>query len=474
VSDTHEQAPKLPYKKKIVLDFDPAVVGYSSSEERKELAGAKPKRKIKWGKLAATMGGAIVAIAALTFGIAILTLPGCLKRKAIEAAAKRGIALTVDEVQLGAGRFTLVNVAAKSSELPGVTAKAAEVEIEVGGFDAKSVVARRGEVTIDGPYDDVKDMFAKWRSAHQGTIPGEARGGPGVATRLVLDGTHLVWTKPFGEHVKVDLLELHAELGRKGNDDEVHVLSPHFLLTVDGRDVGPWRVTYDREGLEGRTRVAFDPQLPDGPSALFVVDGARIASVDVTILRTQMTNIGVAPELLGLNAGTQIEAQIHFVHPTPTRAEANAKVGLFGLKVGAVPQPLDAKLDLQASGDPTAGAEVKKGSLALGPLSGAVVGMLKVFDDGIRVDLGWKAGPMACAAFASVPPPPVPKGAPPGLGDLAHQLGQFAQATGIAKVTGEVRMEGTLSFDSRDFGQARATVTPAINCDLAIFGQKAP
>ena len=38
MSDTREPEPKVPEKKKIVLDFDPAVVGYPSSEEKKELA----------------------------------------------------------------------------------------------------------------------------------------------------------------------------------------------------------------------------------------------------------------------------------------------------------------------------------------------------------------------------------------------------------------------------------------------------
>jgi hypothetical protein len=464
--------PTLPEKKKIVLDFEPAVVGYPSSDERKELASTG-RSKRRWGKIVGLGAGGVLFVALVAGVIAMLTLPGCVKRECIDAARARGIALTIGDVRVGPGRFTLVDVTATSQELPGINAKAAEIDVDMSGLDAKVVTARRGELVIDGTFDEVKQRFTKWRAAHAGTIPGEARGGPGVATLLVLDGTHVVWTKAFGAHVKLDVLEMHAELGRKGSDDDVHVTTPHLLATVDAVTIGPWRLTYDRTGASARTRIAFDPALPDGPSALFVTEGERVASTDVTIARSQLANIGVAPATVGLGPSTQIEAQIHFTHPVPNRADATAKLALYGLKLAQVPTPLDAKLDLVIGGDPSAGAEVKKGTLAVGPMSGAVTGTLKVLDDAIRTDLGWKAGPLPCSAFATLAPP-VPKGAPPGLGDLAAELGQFAQATGIAKVTGEVRMDGSLVLDSRDFGLAKVTFTPTATCDVSIFGQKAP
>jgi hypothetical protein len=355
-----------------------------------------------------------------------------------------------------------------------VTTKAAEIEVEMGGFEPSRITARNADVTIDGPYEAVKDAFAKWRASHGGTLPGAAKGGES-ATRLVFEGAHLVWTRPFGAHVKLDALEVRADLGRKGPDDDVHVVSPHVRLTVDGGTVGPWRIAFDRTGNESRARILLDPQLTDGPSALIVTSGEQITALDVTVARTQLVTVGITPELLGLLPGgsTQIEANIHFAHPMPSRADAHATVGLYGMKAVSVPMPLDAKLDFQVAGDPTLGAEVKKGTVTVGPLTGAVVGTLKVFDDGMRIDLGWTAGPLPCSAFTTAPTVPVVPGtpiAPPG--DLGNQLKQFVQNTGIAKVTGEVRMAGSFAFDSRDFGNANVTFTPTNTCDVSLFGQK--
>lgn len=448
------------------------MVGYPTKDEKAALAA--PKRKIKWGKVLGTTALGGLGLVVLVAAIAIVTLPGCLRRKCVEAAASRGVVLTVGDVRLGAGRFSLVDVSATSPELPGMGAKANELELEVAGLDVTKISAHGAELVVDGSYEQVAASIAKFRAAHKGALPGDAHGAGAPSARIVLDGTHLVWTRAFGEHVKLDALELRADVGKKGADDDVHVVSPHVLIDFDGAKVGPWRVTHDREGLEARSRIGFDPQLPDGPNALFVANGDRVSTVDVTIARTQLANVGVAPELLGLPSGgsTQVEANIHFGAPLPNRAEARAAVGLYAIKIGSVPTPLDAKLDLQIAGDPASGADVKKGTLAVGPLSGSVVGVLKVFDDGMRIDLGWKAGPLPCSAFVSIPPPPVPQGSPPGMNDIAHHLTQLAQATGIAKVTGEVRMEGTLAFDSRDFGHAKATFSPTNTCDLSLFGQK--
>ncbi len=474
VPDPPEEPPldlPVPPKRKYVLEeFDPAVVGYQTKAEKKAHA-TKPKRA--WGKSLGTAGIGALLLLIVVGAVTVLTLPGCLKRSCIEAAAARGVALTIDDVHLGAGRFTLVNVAAKAAELPGVSLRADEVEVEMAGLAPSRITARNGGLEIDGPYEQIKESFAKWRATHKGSIPGDGSGGGAASPRVVLEGAHVMWTRGFGSQVKVDILEMRLEVGQTAKkEDEVHVVSPHVLVNVGSGDIGPWRITYDREGEEARTRIGFDPKLADGPNAIFVTSGSRIATVDVTIARTQLANVGVPPELLGLPAGgsTQVEANVRFTHSVANRVDAKATLGLFGIKTASVPAPLDAKAELQVAGDP-ASAEVKKGTLAVGPLNGAVLGTLRVFDDGIRVDLGWKAGPLPCNVFAATPSIPTVTGGLP-LGELANQLKDFAQATGIAKVTGEVRMEGALTFDSRDFGTTNVRFTPTNTCDVALFGGK--
>jgi hypothetical protein len=88
--------------------------------------------------------------------------------------------------------------------------------------------------------------------------------------------------------------------------------------------------------------------------------------------------------------------------------------------------------------------------------------MLKPFDDGFRIDLAWKAGPMPCKAFDTGQ-------ASRSAFDIAYELRKLAESTGLAKIDGEVTARGSLSFDSRDLAMARLDFAPAANCQIAIF-----
>jgi hypothetical protein len=91
-----------------------------------------------------------------------------------------------------------------------------------------------------------------------------------------------------------------------------------------------------------------------------------------------------------------------------------------------------------------------------------MTGMLKTFDDGFRVDLAWKAGPVPCNAFDA----PLAPGAP---FDIAYQLRRLAQATGLTKIDGDVSARASLVFDSRDLGTTHLDFTPDARCQVAIF-----
>jgi hypothetical protein len=141
-------------------------------------------------------------------------------------------------------------------------------------------------------------------------------------------------------------------------------------------------------------------------------------------------------------------------------------MALYGIKLGALPLPLDAKLDTYASGDPATQLDVKKGTLTVGPLEGNVTGTEKVFDGGFRIELGWKAGPVRCTAFLALPPP-IPGAPPPDpVTDLRQQLGQFAAATGLARLAGEIQLDARLLLDTRDLGQTALSISQIKQCAL--------
>ena len=435
----------------------PATVGWRAS--------VAPKRAPKtWGKRLGTIAIGVVAAAIGAAIVVALLLPSFVRRRCVEAAAAQGITLAMDDVRLGAGRFVLVNVTASAPELPKMSAKAAEIDVEMSGLDVARLVAKDGELALDGPYDDVKRVIGAWQRAHRGA------GASAPLPRLVVEAMHVVWTRPFGEDGRIDALETRAEIARRGA--ELHVSTPHATLATEAATLGPWRFVYDRDDTDMRARLAFDPQLADGPSALLVGDAESVTSLDVTIARTPLTAIGVPAAALGLRGTEQIEATVHYRRASAVRVEARADVAIFALRVAAVPMPLDAKLELAAAGDPSNAVEVKKGELTVGPVHGAVVGTLRVFPDGARVELAWTAVPIPCASFLTLPSEPT--GMPPALPDITAEVQRFLHATGIAKVTGEVRMTGALTFDSRDLGQTRVDVSPKACCNVSLFGAPAP
>jgi hypothetical protein len=156
-------------------------------------------------------------------------------------------------------------------------------------------------------------------------------------------------------------------------------------------------------------------------------------------------------------AGVQVAATLHYAALGPTRADTSARGGVYGILMPGLPRAIDMAWEATASGDATAGIDVKKARLAIGPLVGPIAGTIKRFDEGVRVDLAWAAGPVPCAAFAG----------PLGLGqpfDIGYEVRKLAAAAGIKGMEGAVSATVKLSFDSRDPGASKLEFSPQIGC----------
>jgi hypothetical protein len=91
---------------------------------------------------------------------------------------------------------------------------------------------------------------------------------------------------------------------------------------------------------------------------------------------------------------------------------------------------------------------------------GPLTGTLKSFDDGFRLDLGWAAGPVPCAAFARA----LGLGQPFDIGYALLQLARSAHA-----VDGHVSAAAMLSLDSRSLSASKLEFTPEIKCSPSFF-----
>lgn len=410
-------------------------------------------------------GIAVVVVAAIAAAAMLVVLPWYVRSRCVEEAQAHGIALTIDDVRVGAGGFRLDGASASFAEVPGAAVHAAEVDVTMSGLRPEAMTMRGAQLDMKGRWSVLSEALAKWRASPRG-----GRGGDWTPASLAADGARITWTGPVSDNARIDAADVHIDVTWGTLGVEAHARSDRVTVGVPDSALGPWRIDVDRSpaperSLSGtwRVRVAFDPDVPDTSTLLVVGDDRRTTSVDVQVPRAPLAHLGVAPALLGLRGkDLQVQAQVHYATMSPGRADASAKGGLYGIETG-MPLPIDIAFEASAGGDPRAGLDVKKARLAAGPLVGTLTGTLRSFDDGFRCDLAWRAGPVPCAAFDQ----PLAGGQP---FDVAYQLRKLAEATGLTKLAGDVSASGTLAFDSRDLGATRVTFAPEAKCGVAVFG----
>jgi hypothetical protein len=484
----------------------PAASAKPAGQTATERGGSRAPRYMR---VLASALGVLVLIAALAAAVAEWMLPWYVRRECIEVAAAHGIDLSVDDANISPDGFRLVGIRARSADVPGVRAQASEVEVETSGLRPNKVTVRGAELTLSGRWSVVDSDFEKWRES-----PAGGQAGAWAPTSLAIEGARVVWLAPIGENVRVEAADVHAEVtwsdhgadatsssfdhaaaraegtsqgadragGRadganaaptgRGQYPQLYARSDHVTVAVPGGTLGPWRMDIDRAPLGSRMRVALDPGVPEACTVLVVGGQERITSVDVVIPRSPLAHLGVPEKLLGLNGeGLQLDAAIHYSALGPTRADARANGSVHGIQAPGLPLPIDIAWEGTLSGDATAGIDVKKARLAVGPLVGPLSGTLKRFDDGFRVDLAWAAGPVPCAGFAAA----LGLGQPFDIGYELRKLGGAAHPPlragavnawpgDVTKVKGDVRATVMISFDSRDLGATKVDFNPEIGC----------
>jgi hypothetical protein len=417
------------------------------------------RRKV--GVVAASIVGVLAALSLLS----MLLAPGCIRQSAIRKAAEHGITMTVESARVGAGSFVLVGVTLKSAEMPALTMRAAEVEVEMAKLEPARVMARNGEITASGSVGSILASIASWHAAHAlhataGTAP------PGT---WGFESMRLAWTDPVGGAQRADALELRMEATPRAG--ELHVQSPHLIVQTARGTLGPWRFNYDHEAKSTRVRVGFDPQLGDGPSVVVISDEARVTQVELNVARSPLSALGMPAAVLGLSGATDatpVEATARYAWKSPGRAEARATLVIVGLRVTRA-TPLDAKVELEGAGDPAAGIPIKHGEIALGPLKGQVTGSLRA-EGGARLDVAFTTNTIPCSAFLLAPPSSGGNANGAKLVEIGEQIKQLAHALGLAKVTGEYHADGSFVLDAADPSKSTASLRAQSTCEAELFG----
>jgi len=414
-----------------------------------------------------------VVVCALLGAAAVwAALPWYVRRTYVAQAAAHGIALAIDDVKVQSSGFRLMGVRATSPFIAGARVGVPEIEVEMSGLSPQKMTAHGAQLALEGRWSAVGAAFAKWRSS-----PGGGESGGWAPASLSLDGSRVVWQGPLGENARIDAADVRLEVAWHDRDATLRAHSDKVTMGVPGGSLGPWSVDLDKASDTSRMRVALDPGVPEACTVLVVGDEDRTTSIDVVVPRSPLARLGVPPQLLGLR-GSQLQVAMtaHYAALGPTRSSASAQGGVYGIELPGTPRSVDVAWDAAGTGDPREGIDVSEAAstasagrvsktgarLAAGPLVGTLTGTLKAFDDGFRLDLAWRAGPVPCAAFD----------APLGVGqpfDIAYELRKLAEATG--HLAGDVSATGTLAFDSRDLGATKADFAPEVRCRASLFGR---
>jgi hypothetical protein len=378
----------------------------------------------------------------------------------------------VDAVRLFPFGFRLVGVHAALDAIPDAQAHAAEVRVETKGLRPTLVGVAGAELTLDHAWGSIENALAAWRAAIAREDTAALLPWPIVSKDL-----HIVWRNALGDGVHLDAHSGQASLGWRGSAIELHVRSDDLIVVLPDGRLGPWRVDLDlvpgqSQGVgSSRLRVAFDPAVPDACTLLIVGDAERTTSLELSVPRTPLARLGIPARLFGDDAANlQVRAALRYESLSPSRANADASGGLYGLAVPEMSRSLDGVWEGTARGAPAVGLDVKAARLAVGPLVGTVSGSIKEFADGVRFELAWQAAPISCDSVQAPLDPAFPFDVDFQLRKYALQLQKSASSRDRVQGGPGLRpaallaARGALTFDTRDLAATKVTFSADPPC----------
>jgi serine/threonine protein kinase len=379
-------------------------------------------------------GGTVVLflVIALAAALFYFILPELLKRAYVANAARDGVSLTIDQLEVSLHSIHLGGVTMTVAEVPGVTLRARGVDLSLEGLDAKQVAVHDAFLAVDGAYPVIHDAASAWVTARASRDDTK-----GTIDRITVDSAKVAWNRPFGEATRIDVenatgavekQEMHA-LG-----DDLEFVAPIVRLTTTSTGkMGPWKVRWQKEPRGSHVNVLLDTA--SGAQGNVVIAEGGVTDLDLRIPRVALPQLGVLPTAFGRRADDPVfvEATVKYAATTAAHATAEVHVLLSGARLAGAATAADAEVGGKLDGDPTQSLEVKEGMVAFGPFRGKLTGTVGITPGFVKADLGWKATGGRCGG--------------------ADQ-----------SLTGAVRL------DSRNLDDASVLLTPNAKCGLKIFG----
>jgi hypothetical protein len=381
------------------------------------------------------------------------------RERILESARDAGVELTIESVGVGLAGISIRGVTAKSPRVPGAELRADE--IFAAGMSARDVRVRGVDVKLQGHATEVGPPLLALYEQNRARLAG----GGGESRRIAVVAAHVSWTGVLGAGTSVEAFEVGTDFeSRSAGAEEIRANVSRFEVKTKRTVFGPWAATFDRHPTTSRLRVLLDPPVPDGPSALFVLDQASATRLTVKVPRSPIGRLGIRPADLGLPAdlATEVELKLEGGMSPNQRIEGAGRLDLFGAKLPALKSPVDVKIEGAAAVLPGKPLDLEWTTLTLGRFLANVTGTLTPTDLGFRLDASWRTLPISCEKLA--------RAEAKALGPIAAALQEMARKSGVARVTGTANASGLVKYDTKIPDDGTVTFVTRETCGLSIFG----
>ncbi len=325
-----------------------------------------------------------LGILVLAIGAGIVTLPNTLKKNYTEAAAARGITLTMAEVDpfTHLGAVQLRDVSVSSSEIPGASIHFDRVDIDLDGLTPKSLVGTDAEVTLDTSFASLRASLARYSDKH----PSSAPFGMDTIAHVRIEPMHIVWSQAIGAGTQIDMrsmvFDMTSTKGRKLGQDW-SLKSFAASATTPLGPVGPWIISA-RRGPDGYvSRVSFD-QKAQAVSGIDFTSQDGKTTIDVRAIHATPDELSIKSQAFNaMPDQLRVDLAMHSMLEGD-KLDATFEVHAEGWRADQGPSSV-MSFTGSLSGDARKPIDVTNGEVSLGATAASFVGSLQIQDDGIAL-----------------------------------------------------------------------------------------
>ncbi|MEO7109311.1 MAG: hypothetical protein ABI183_02640 [Polyangiaceae bacterium] len=399
----------------------------------------------------------IVSLGFVALGCAaFIAVPAYLQHRAINEAAEHGITLGIERTRITVDGAHFEGLTATTVQIPNAKIHIDEIAV---GWSGTTAIATGMQVTADGP-------ITPPNAAAVDNLIQKQSAGP---TTLRVRSAHILWTHAFGD-ASVEFANVDGDLALGPTFRETFAWTTDISVAYAGRTIGPFSAELTHLNGEETLQLFADPA--DHASENLTISNVGVPgprTYELLVDQRPLSKLGIPLDLFGINIAGDPKIHLHIVDhierpPSASRLQGNGSFDLVTdpIALPGLPAPAPVTIDVAWSGNPDQAVPVHDSSLQIDPFHGPIIGTISRPEGGIVLDLSFASQAVPCSKFGAQNP-------------LQSLLGGSALGAAVASmtgaqgtVTGDVKLAGSVQFDSTNPGARRATFAPVTNCGISI------